>query len=133
MLARSEVINALRYRDDIMEIIPKEYSIFEVVRIFQDECKTEYELLNMDIDALEFVLEQEKNVLTMALMYVDDVTYYEVDNFKELAEILVEDGVYGAIDSFLEYYIDYSFLGNDIRTGGSYIQRGDNIFYAYYK
>lgn len=43
-----------------------------------------------------------------------DVTIYEVDSMKELAEQFVEEGLFGEIPERLRFYLDYDAIARDL-------------------
>ena len=59
-----------------------------------------------------------------------DVTLYEVDTMKELAEQFVDEGLYGDISDSLRFYIDYEAIARDLRMDYSDI-RVDGVNYIY--
>ncbi len=59
-----------------------------------------------------------------------DVTLYEVDTMKELAEQFVDEGLYGDIPDSLRFYIDYDAIARDLRMDYSDIRvAGVNYIY----
>lgn len=59
-----------------------------------------------------------------------DVTLYEVDSMRELAEQFVDEGLYGDIPDSLQFYIDYDAIARDLRMDYSDI-RVDGVNYIY--
>ena len=49
-----------------------------------------------------------------------DVDLYQMDSLRELAEYLVEEGLYGEIPETLQYYIDYDAIARDL--GMDYVE-----------
>ena len=43
-----------------------------------------------------------------------DLTLYECDSMKELAEQFVDDGLFGEIPERLQYYLDYDAIARDL-------------------
>ncbi|MGB4056830.1 MAG: antirestriction protein ArdA [Alphaproteobacteria bacterium] len=59
-----------------------------------------------------------------------DVTWYQMDRLKELAEHFVEEGLYGEIPKSLQNYIDYKAIAYDLGMDYSQITiDGTNYIY----
>lgn len=60
-----------------------------------------------------------------------DITLYEAQSMKELAEQFVDEGLYGEIPESLQYYIDYDAIARDLSIDYSHITIG-NQHYIYH-
>lgn len=59
-----------------------------------------------------------------------EVDIYEVDSLKDLAEMFVDEGLYGDIPEPLRFYIDYEAIARDLSVDFSTITLG-GTHYAY--
>ncbi|MEL6526306.1 MAG: antirestriction protein ArdA [Chloroflexota bacterium] len=59
-----------------------------------------------------------------------EVDIYEVDSLKDLAEMFVDEGLYGEIPEPLRFYIDYEAIARDLSVDFSEITLGGTR-YAY--
>jgi len=59
-----------------------------------------------------------------------DVTLYECDSLKDLAEQFIEEGVYGEIPKNIRFYLDMELMGRDLGADYSEIEiDGTNYIY----
>ncbi len=49
-----------------------------------------------------------------AIEKIDDVDLYEDTSMKDLAEMFVDEGLYGTIPESLSYYLDYDAIARDL-------------------
>ena len=80
------------------------------------------------IDAVDEWKEYEKQALIIAvgecgydfnitdndLSVIENVDIYQVDSLRELAEMFVDEGLYGEIPESLQFYIDYDAITRDL-------------------
>ncbi|GJL75946.1 antirestriction protein ArdA [Nitrosomonas sp.] len=80
------------------------------------------------IDAIEEWEEYEKQALIITvgecgysfdifendLSVIENVDIYQVDSLRELAEMFVDEGLYGEIPESLQFYIDYEAIARDL-------------------
>jgi len=59
----------------------------------------------------------------------EDVELYEVNNFEDLAEQFVDEGLFGDIPENIANYIDYEKIGSDLSFDGYYEVEIDGINY----
>lgn len=76
-----------------------------------------YEYLNYDIEE--------------ALRFYDNVTFYENMTLKEVAEELVDEGIFGDVSNKLKYYIDFEKLAKDLELD-DYYETPDGVFFMNY-
>lgn len=71
-----------------------------------------------ELETLAAILEAYGDDLKEAIRIFEDgdYSYYsDVQSYTELAELLVEDGLFGPIATHLEHYIDYEKIGRDLK------------------
>ena len=80
------------------------------------------------IDAINEWEEHEKQALIIAdgecgynfdindndLSVIENIDIYQVDTLRELAELFVDEGLYGEIPESLQFYIDYDAIARDL-------------------
>lgn len=80
------------------------------------------------VDAIDEWEEYEKQALIIAvgecgysfnifdndLSVIESVDIYPVDNLRELAEMFVDEGLYGETPERLQFYIDYEAIARDL-------------------
>lgn len=71
-------------------------------------------LKDYEIEAIKFLVDYQGYSLEDALNKKDDVIVYEADNYTDLAQIFVDEGLFGNIPTHLENYIDYEAMGRDL-------------------
>jgi len=86
-----------------------------------DMIKIGYLIDNCIYDSLEEILEDS--------YILDDTALYEVETLKELAEVFIDEGLFGAIPENLISYIDYEAIGRDLQYDyDEYIFDGKTYF-----
>ena len=74
-------------------------------------------LKDFEIEELQAILESQGGTLEDALEIHQKgnfIFYSGVNSFEELAEIFVDDGLFGEISENLKNYIDYEAIGRDL-------------------
>lgn len=86
------------------------------------------ELEKYEKPILDAIIEASGADLEEALDILEDSDYifYEVDTLEELAEMFVEDGIFGNIPDYLLRYIDYEKIGRDLEHDG-YVETSAGI------
>lgn len=81
---------------------------------------------------LQAIVEAETNDLSKAFEILEKECYvfYEAEDFAELAEQFVEDGLFGQIPKGLEGYIDYKKIARDLMYDG-YTKTSVGLIYFY--
>lgn len=54
------------------------------------------------------------NITDNDLSIIENVDIYQVENLRELAEMFVDEGLYGDIPESLQFYIDYDAIARDL-------------------
>lgn len=139
------IIVELPFQEDIEDILKKididsfdPYTI-ELLETEIDELyekvneNTDLEILNEFIDKLENEFTSEEQHTIFAIMIVssnndisDDLYifdqneyhYYDKMTLKEVAEELINEGLYGEIPENIRRYIDYTAIGEDLGNDG---------------
>lgn len=139
------IIVELPFTEDIEEILKKidiedfdPYTI-ELIETEIDELygkvneNTDLEVLNDFIDRIENEFTKEEQHIMFAIMIVssntdisddiaifdgNDYSYYDSMTLTEVAEELVNDGLFGEIPNNIKNYIDYEAIGNDLSHDG---------------
>lgn len=139
------IIVELPFTEDIEEILKKidvedfdPYTI-ELIETEIDELygkvneNTDLEVLNEFIDRVENEFTKEEQHIMFAIMIVssntdisddvdifdrNDYNYYDKMTLKEVAEELVNEGLYGEIPENIRRYIDYTAIGEDLGNDG---------------
>lgn len=91
----------------------------------EDIVKIGYLIDNCIYDTLEEILEDS--------YVLDDTILYEVETLTELAELFIDEGLFGVIPENLTSYIDYESIGRDLQydydeylfDGTTYFMRKD--------
>ena len=96
-------------------------NIFEL-KNFIDELPEDEE----DIDKIDFLLSQGYSIED-ALDIYDYTEYYPRMTLEDVAEELVDDGVFGDIPETIKHYIDYEKLGRDLCLDG-YVETPKGVF-----
>ncbi|MDD3263401.1 MAG: antirestriction protein ArdA [Candidatus Nanoarchaeia archaeon] len=74
---------------------------------------------NDEIDRLEAIYEVEKDWNTALAIYDDgDYEFYANSDLEEVAEELVDEGLFGEVSDNLKCYIDYEAIGKDLGHDG---------------
>lgn len=98
-----------------------------------NELAQKYELLDRgEKITLQAIVEAETVDLSKAFEILENECYvfYEADDFAELAEQFVEDGLFGQIPKELEPYIDYKKIARDLMYDG-YTKTSVGLIYFY--
>ena len=98
-----------------------------------NELARKYELLDRgEKIILQAIVEAETSDLSKAFEILENECYvfYEAEEFAELAEQFVEDGLFGKIPKGLESYIDYEKIARDLMYDG-YIKTSVGLIYFY--
>ena len=90
----------------------------ELAEAFEDYDDDDIKRYNFAKDHCGYSIED-------ALAKKDEVDFYEDTTLAQLAEQLVDDGVYGEVNPSLAYYIDYEAIGRDL--GMDYTVVGNDI------
>jgi hypothetical protein len=81
-----------------------------------------------DQEKLDFYLEEYPDYYQGAMdQNLDSIENTGCDTLEELAEQLVEDGIFGDVSNQLSTYIDYEQLGEDLR-GDGYTETASGVF-----
>ena len=80
-----------------------------------------------DLPRLAFLVEQGYN-LDYALEHYEDVSFYSGMSLEEVAEELVNDGLFGTIPDIILMYFDFEKLASDLRIDG-YYEFDDGVFH----
>lgn len=79
------------------------------------EAYTKYnDLEDYEKEAMEYLMKYKGYDLEDALSNARDVICYGYDNFEDLAEEFVDEGLYGDIPDNVRYYLDYEKMGRDL-------------------
>lgn len=95
--------------------------LFEAIGIHQGN-------ISYFIDGIDEWEEYEKQALIIAvgecgydfdladndLSVIENVNIYQVDSLRELAELFVDEGLFGEIPESLQFYIDYDAIARDL-------------------
>lgn len=95
--------------------------LFEAIGIHQGN-------ISYFIDAIDKWEEYEKQALIIVvgecgyafditdndLSVIENVDIYQVETLRELAEIFVDEGLYGEIPESLQFYVDYDAIARDL-------------------
>jgi len=117
------------YETDIPNFKINEYENLSQLNEQMEELSN---LQECEKEEVEAIIEATGNSLEEAIktQQSGDFTYYsEVHSIEELAEIFVDDGLYGDIPENLTNYIDYEAIGRDLRY--DYIQTSNGFINIY--
>lgn len=71
-----------------------------------------------DINKVFAIMESTGDSLEEAVNRREAYEFYDVSTLEDLAEELVDDGVWGDVNDTLKGYIDFEKLGNDLEYDG---------------
>lgn len=102
------------------------FSISECANL--DELNNIAEHLDKDYDLERFTyLVGEGHDFDYALQHYEDVTFYQNMNLEEVAEEMVDEGLFGDIADSIKCYIDYSRIARDLSFDG-YTETDNGVF-----
>lgn len=118
----------LMFQDKDSDVPDWAYSEYAI-----DENLWEYLSLS-DEDKLKvnFLYEYLNYDIKEALRVYDYVIFYENMTLKEVAEELVDEGVFGDVSDRLKYYIDFEELAKDLERYDDYYETPDGVFVMNY-
>ena len=65
------------------------------------------------------------------LNVIENVDIYQVDSLRELAEMFVDEGLYGEIPKSLQFYIDFDAIARDLSADyHETVINGTRLIYA---
>ena len=79
-----------------------------------------------ELDAIDYLL-GEGHSMDDALNRYEDVRYYPGKSLKEVAEDMVEEGLFGQVPKALQFYIDCEAIGRDLVHDG-YTETAKGVF-----
>lgn len=117
----------LMFQDKDSDVPDWAYSKYEI-----DKNLWEYLSLS-DEDKLKvnFLYEYLSYDIEEALRVYDNVTFYGNMTLKEVAEELVDEGIFGDVSDKLKYYIDFEELAKDLERD-DYYETPDGVFLMNY-
>lgn len=86
------------------------------------------ELDEEDRAKFNFLIEHRGEDVEDVFDKISDVIFYEGMSLAEVAEELVDEGVYGEVSESLKYYIDFEKLGNDL-SYDDYYETSEGVFF----
>jgi antirestriction protein len=86
------------------------------------------ELDEEDRAKFNFLVEHRGEDVEDAFGKIIDVIFYEGMSLAEVAEELVDEGIYGKVSESLKYYIDFEKLGNDL-SYDDYYETSEGVFF----
>ena len=132
----SEVYSALTPGNEEWAIhdtddIPFNVSEYEDIEELNDKCRDYEELSKADRKIYRYLTEYQGEEHNAALELIDDVQLYEDTSYEDLAEEMLEDGIFGEVPDSLQGYIDVNKIARDLEL--DYVQIGDDLYYSQYQ
>ena len=78
-----------------------------------------------DTAKIEFLMWNGETIERSLELY-EDVEMYESTTLEDLAEMMIDEGLFGEIPDLISNYIDYEKLGRDLSV--DYIEHNGNLF-----
>jgi antirestriction protein len=82
-------------------------------------------LSDSDLKRVRYLSEDYGYAIEKALCYYEDVLIYEEMSMTDLAEQMLDEGVFGQIPDSIRSYIDCEAIARDLRHDGYHSQDGD--------
>ena len=88
----------------------------------------EYEDINeCEQSIIKYLVNEEGLELDDAFYRKDDVTFYPNADLEDVAQELVDEGVFGDVSDSLKSYIDFETLGNELRHD-NFVEFNGDVF-----
>lgn len=101
---------------------------YENLRELNDFAEKLDELTESDQKKILYLIENIGCEKDYALDHYEDVTFYSGMSLLEVAEELVDDGIFGDIPESIQGYIDYNKIAKDLEMDG-YHETEDGTFH----
>jgi antirestriction protein len=106
-----------------------ELQLAQILKLSQSDLPQWYDLEGHEIK--EYICKAEIGITLANLDGRDEVTLYQADSLTDLAEMFVDEGLFGEIPDALINYIDYDAIARDLRHEYSEITMGgETHFYT---